>query len=88
MRTFDFELMSPDNRVALSDVVSVDFATPEGRIQILGGHEAMVAELTRPEIRVKTASGIWFFVANGAFAHVSGTRTTIVADGFVRDQKQ
>ena len=82
MRTFEAQLISPENRLTLADVISVDFATPEGKIQILGGHEAMVAELTEDKVTIKTTSGVQIFAVSHAFARVTRDLVEIAASCF------
>lgn len=77
-----FELVTPTCMVAdINDAAYVQCPGTEGYFGVLPGHASLVATLAdKGKVTVKTASGEQTFSVSEAFAEVSSTGVTILAE--------
>jgi len=80
MATFTLEVLTPFGRFNVGPQVSAIFMTSEGEMEILAGHEPMVAAIEPGILRVRGESGSWVAAVGEGFVRIKETATTILVD--------
>jgi len=80
MATFTLEVLTPFGRFNIGPQVSAIFMTSEGEIEILAGHEPMVAAIEPGVLRVRGESASWVAAVGEGFVRVKETTATILVD--------
>lgn len=75
-----FELVSPERRLAAADATQVQIPGVTGDFTAMPNHAPFVTTLRPGIVRVVTPTGTAEFVVTGGFAEVSATAATILAE--------
>ncbi|MBF9034145.1 F0F1 ATP synthase subunit epsilon [Rhodobacterales bacterium HKCCE2091] len=79
--TMQFDLVSPERRLASIEARSVQIPGAEGDLTAMADHAPLITTLRPGVLRVEADSGeVTEYVVTGGFADVSGSTTTVLAE--------
>lgn len=78
--TMQFDLVSPERKLASVDATSVQIPGMEGDLTAMPNHAPFLTTLRPGIVRVMTGSETSEYVVTGGFAEVSPTNATILAE--------
>ena len=78
--TVQFDLVSPERRLASFPATEVQFAGAMGDMTAMEGHAATITSLRPGVLRVMAAEGMKAFVVTGGFAEMSATGVSVLAE--------
>lgn len=74
-----FELVSPERRVAAMEVSSVQIPGAEGDLTVMANHAPLITTLRPGILRVESAKGTEEFIVTGGFAEI-GAELSVLAE--------
>ena len=80
MAHLEVEILSPAKSVARANARQVNAPGALGRLGILPGHAAMVAELGTGPLSIETSEGVQSFKITGGYIDVAMDKVTVLAD--------
>jgi F-type H+-transporting ATPase subunit epsilon len=78
--TMQFDLVSPERRLASGQAKSVQIPGAEGQLTAMPDHAPMITTLRPGIIRVEMADGVKSFGVIGGFAEITGDSVSILAE--------
>ncbi len=78
--TLQFELVSPERKLAAADATQVQVPGVAGDFTAMPNHAPFMTTLRPGIVRVVTSGGTAEFVVTGGFAEVSGAAATVLAE--------
>ena len=78
--TMQFDLVTPEARLASYAARQVDVPGAEGDFAAMPGHSPLIASLRPGVLRAMTAEGTQSFVVSGGFAEVNAESVTVLAE--------
>ncbi|MBI1171705.1 F0F1 ATP synthase subunit epsilon [bacterium] len=78
--TMQFDLVSPEKRLASMTVTEVMIPGAEGDLTAMEGHTPVIVGLRTGTLRVVNAEGVKSFVVTGGFAEVTGSSVSVLAE--------
>ena len=79
--TLQFDLVSPERRLSSVEARAVRIPGAEGDMTAMPDHAPLITTLRPGILTVETDSGEEEFFVTGGFAEISGTATTVLAEG-------
>ena len=80
MATMQFDLVSPERRLASMDVSEVQIPGADGDLTAMPDHAPMITTLRPGILKVNGPDGEKSFFVTGGFADVAGPSTTVLAE--------
>ena len=80
MATMQFELVSPERKLASVEASEVQIPGAEGDFTAMPDHSPVITTLRPGYLTVVSASGTEQYFVTGGFAEVSGEGTTVLAE--------
>lgn len=80
MAMMQFELVSPERKLASVEASEVQIPGAEGDFTAMPDHAPVITTLRPGYLKVVSASGTEEFFVTGGFAEVSGESTTVLAE--------
>lgn len=85
--TVQFDLVSPERRLAQLEATAVDIPGADGDLSAMPGHAPTITSLRPGLLSVNHASGTEVYVVSGGFAEISAERVSVLAERAVpRDE--
>ncbi len=78
--TMQFDLVSPERRLASMQVASVSIPGSEGDMTAMPDHMPMITTLRPGVLRIEGASGTEEYVVSGGFAEINATSASVLAE--------
>jgi F-type H+-transporting ATPase subunit epsilon len=78
--TMQFDLVSPERRLASGQAKSVQIPGAEGQLTAMPDHAPMITTLRPGIVRVEMADGVKSFGVIGGFAEITGDSVSILAE--------
>jgi F-type H+-transporting ATPase subunit epsilon len=78
--TMQFDLVSPERRLASGQATSVQIPGAEGQLTAMPGHSPMITTLRPGIVRVEMTDGVKAFGVVGGFAEVTAEGVSILAE--------
>ncbi|MEE9452933.1 MAG: F0F1 ATP synthase subunit epsilon [Paracoccaceae bacterium] len=83
-QTMQFDLVSPERKLASVEALSVQIPGSEGDMTALPDHAALVTTLRPGILEVATENEITEYIVTGGFAEISDTGVTVLAEFAVK----
>lgn len=80
MATVQFDLVSPERRLASFAATDVGIPAADGDMTAMAGHAPTITGLRAGILRVNSASGAKAYVVTGGFAEISATGVSVLAE--------
>lgn len=80
MATVQFDLVSPERRLASFAATDVGIPAADGDMTAMAGHAPTITGLRAGILRVNSASGAKSYVVTGGFAEISATGVSVLAE--------
>ena len=74
------EIITPDKKIFSGDVQSVHVPGSGGQLQVLENHAPLISNISKGEIRIKTAEGDKSFAINSGVIEVLKNNLVILAE--------
>lgn len=81
--TMQFDLVSPEKRLASLEATAVQIPGAEGDFTAMPDHAALITTLRPGILSVTAASGTSEFVVSGGFVEVNATATSVLAENAI-----
>lgn len=78
--TLQFDLVSPERRLASFPATDVQIPGSEGDLTAMEGHAPTITTLRPGVLRAHSATGIQSFVVTGGFAEINGSSISVLAE--------
>lgn len=78
--TVQFDLVSPEKRLASSPATEVLIPGAEGDLTVMEGHAPFITTLRPGVLRAVTPSGVKSFVVTGGFAEINQQAVSVLAE--------
>lgn len=78
MRTFEFQLVTPERQLVKEQLLSLSCPTTLGEITVLAGHAPLVATLVPGELKAKGNGGAHYLHVAGGFIEVRPSGEVVV----------
>ncbi len=78
--TLQFDLVSPERRLASAQATEVMLPAAEGAMTAMAGHAPTITTLRPGILRAVTTEGVKSYVVTGGFAEISATSVTVLAE--------
>ncbi|MEM9343358.1 MAG: F0F1 ATP synthase subunit epsilon [Pseudomonadota bacterium] len=78
--TFQFDLVSPERRLASLDAKAVRIPGAEGDMTAMPDHSPVITTLRPGVLTVETAGGEEAYIVTGGFAEITAESTTVLAE--------
>lgn len=78
--TLQFDLVSPERRLASVQAVEVQIPGAEGDLTAMEGHSPTITTLRPGILRAVSASGTKAYVVTGGFAEITATGVSVLAE--------
>ena len=78
--TLQFDLVSPERRLASVAATEVQIPGADGDMAAMEGHMPLITTLRPGILRATSADGVKSFVVTGGFAEITGTSCTVLAE--------
>ncbi len=78
--TFQFDLVSPERRLASGDATEVHIPGAEGDLTAMAGHTPLITTLRPGILRIVGPSGTDEYAVTGGFAEINGEMASILAE--------
>jgi len=75
-----FELVSPERRLASKEVTAVRIPGADGDLTAMEGHSPVITSLRPGILTIETGSGEESFAVTGGFAEIGAEGTTVLAE--------
>lgn len=83
MATIQFDLVSPEKKLASIEASEVEIPGAEGDFTAMADHSPVLTTLRPGILRVKAGNDVTEYVVTGGFVEVSGTAATVLAEGAI-----
>ncbi|GAB5449238.1 F0F1 ATP synthase subunit epsilon [Gymnodinialimonas sp.] len=80
MATMQFDLVSPERRLASMEVTEVQIPGADGDLTAMADHSPMITTLRPGVLKVSGAEGEKSYFVTGGFADIAGPSATILAE--------
>jgi len=80
MANVQFDLVSPERRLASVEATEVQIPGADGDMTAMAGHAPTITTLRPGVLRVKHAGGTDEYVVSGGFAEITATGVTVLAE--------
>ena len=84
--TMQFDLVSPERRVASLEVTSVQIPGADGDMTAMPGHAPLITTLRPGILRVESTSGTQEYVVTGGFAEIGENLSVLAERAFPREE--
>ena len=81
--TMQFDLVSPERRLASMQVASVQISGADGDMTVMEGHAPIITTLRPGIVAVEGPDGSADYVVSGGFAEISSRGVSVLAEGAV-----
>jgi F-type H+-transporting ATPase subunit epsilon len=81
--TLQFDLVSPERRLASFAVTEVGIPGTEGDLTAMEGHEATITTLRPGLVRAVSADGVRAFAVTGGFAEITAASVSVLAENAI-----
>ncbi len=78
--TMQFDLVSPERRLASLRVVSVQIPGADGDLTAMPDHAPLITTLRPGILKVEGPEGVQSYAVTGGFAEISGQATSVLAE--------
>ena len=78
--TMQFDLVSPERRLASVEATAVSIPGSEGDLTAMAGHMPTITTLRPGILRVEAGSGTDEYVVSGGFAEINATSMSVLAE--------
>ncbi len=78
--TMQFDLVSPEKRLASAQVTEVQIPGAEGDLTAMANHAPLITTLRPGVLKATGPEGIMEYVVTGGFAEISATGTSVLAE--------
>ena len=78
--TLQFDLVSPEKRLASSPATEVVIPGAEGELTVMEGHAPFITTLRPGVLRAVTPSGVKSFIVTGGFAEINQQAISVLAE--------
>ena len=78
--TLQFDLVSPERRLASIAATEVQIPGAEGDMSALEGHAPTITTLRPGILRATSADGVKSYVVSGGFAEITATKISVLAE--------
>ena len=78
--TMQFDLVSPERRLASFAVTSVQIPGADGDLTAMEGHAPTITTLRAGVLKIASADGVKSFVVTGGFAEISASSVSVLAE--------
>lgn len=78
--TIQFDLVSPERRVASYEVTSVVFPGADGDLTVMAHHAPLITSLRPGILKTEGPNGVEEYVVKGGFAEISATGVSVLAE--------
>ncbi len=78
--TMQFDLVSPERRLASGEAKSVQLPGFEGQMTAMPDHAPLITTLRPGVVTAETTDGVQRFAVVGGFAEINGSATTVLAE--------
>lgn len=78
--TFQFDLVSPERRLASVVATEVNIPGADGDMTAMAGHAPTITTLRPGVLRAHSAEGIKAYVVTGGFAEITATGVSVLAE--------
>ena len=83
--TMQFDLVSPERRVASLEVNSVQIPGADGDMTAMPGHAPLITTLRPGILRVESAGGTYEYVVTGGFAEIGENLSVLAENALLRE---
>ena len=83
--TMQFDLVSPERRVASLEVTSVQIPGADGDMTAMPGHAPLITTLRPGILRVESAGGTYEYVVTGGFAEIGENLSVLAENALLRE---
>ena len=83
MATLQFDLVSPERRLASVQATEVQIPGADGDMTVMADHAPVITTLRTGLLKVVSASGTATYAVTGGFAEISATGTSVLAENAV-----
>jgi F-type H+-transporting ATPase subunit epsilon len=83
---FQFDLVSPERRLAAMDATAVMIPGAEGDLTAMAGHTPTITSLRPGVLRVESGSGSQEYVVTGGFAEIANGVTVLAERSLPREE--
>ena len=83
MATIQFDLVSPEKKLASLEASEIEIPGAEGDFTAMAEHSPVLTTLRPGILRVKAGSDVTEYVVTGGFVEVSGEAATVLAESAV-----
>lgn len=80
MATIQFDLVSPERKLASLEASEVEIPGAEGDFTAMAEHSPVLTTLRPGVLRVKSGNDVTEYLVTGGFVEVSATSTTVLAE--------
>jgi F-type H+-transporting ATPase subunit epsilon len=81
--TLQFDLVSPERRLASFSVTEVGIPGTAGDLTAMQGHEATITTLRPGIVRAVSADGVRAFAVTGGFAEITAASVSVLAESAI-----
>ena len=78
--TLQFDLVSPERRLASIAATEVQIPGAEGDMSAMEGHAPLITTLRPGVVRATSADGVKSYVVSGGFAEITATSISVLAE--------
>ena len=78
--TLQFDLVSPERRLASVVATEVNIPGADGDLTAMEGHAPTITTLRAGVLKIASADGVKSFVVTGGFAEISATSVSVLAE--------
>ena len=78
--TVQFDLVSPEKRLASFQATEVQIPGAEGDLTAMEGHAPTITTLRAGVLKIASADGVKSFVVTGGFAEISASSVSVLAE--------
>ena len=80
MATIQFDLVSPERKLASLEASEIEIPGAEGDFTAMADHAPLLTTLRPGVLRVKSGNDVTEYVVTGGFVEVSGTSASVLAE--------